>query len=194
MKKEERTKAIAIPLIHSSDGKPPRFLTVKDRRYQEWTFVTGGCRKKEVPNPLYCALRELEEETRGAVNLKSGTFRYFNFNHSVADIHSNSNISIDITYHVYLIDFHVNKHEQSKLINKFNDAKMNVDHMKRHNYPIRLVYDENDVMNFETLNEFSSKEKVWELIRKNILDNPEFYKVLNTEKRQNFNMCIRQYQ
>ena len=63
--------------------------------------------------------------------------------------------------------------------------------MKRRNYPIQLVYDENDVMNFETLNEFSSKDKVWDLIRKNILNNPEFYKVLNTEKRQNFNISVR---
>ena len=182
MKKEERTKAIAIPLIPSSDGKPQRFLTVKDRRYQEWTFVTGGCRKKEIPNPLYCALRELEEETRGAVNLKAGKFRHFDFNHSLPGNPSSNIAPMDVTYHVYLIDFN---------INKYNDEKIKLEYMKRRNYPIKLVYDENDVMNFETLNEFSSKEKVWDLIRKNILNNPEFYKVLNTEKRQNFNISVR---
>ena len=191
MKKEERTKAIAIPLIQGSDGKPPRFLTVKDRRYQEWTFVTGGCRKKEITNPLYCALRELEEETRGAVNLKTGTFRYFNFNHLLPGNPSSNIAPMELTYHVYLIDFNINKYEQIRLINKFNDAKYKLEYMKRRNFPIKMVYDENDVMNFETLNEFSSKEKVWDLIRKNILNNPEFYKILNTEKRQNFNISIR---
>jgi len=194
MRKEERNKAIAIPISNTADGKPPRFLTVKDRRYQEWTFVTGGCRKKEIINPLRCALRELEEETRGAVNLKSGTFRYFNFIFhspiSNTDEERKNSQFIDITYHVYIIDFNVSKYEQIRLINKFNDAKAKFEHLKRHNFPIKLVYDENDVMNFETLTEFSSKDRVWDLIRENILDNPEFHKALNTQNRKNFNLNV----
>jgi len=183
MKKEEKNKAIAIPISVTGDGKPPRFLTVKDRRYQEWTFVTGGCRKKEIVNPLRCALRELEEETRGAVNLKCGTYRYFNFIHSLDDSKSQ-----DITYHVYILDLNINQCEQSRLIHKFNDAKLKLENLKRHKFPIKLVYDENDVMNFETLEDFKTKEKVWDLIRKHILNNPEFYTTLNTQNRKTFNI------
>ena len=57
---EEKHKAIAIPV--SMIDSVPMFLTVRDRRFREWLFVTGGCRKKEVVCPLKCALRELEEE------------------------------------------------------------------------------------------------------------------------------------
>jgi 8-oxo-dGTP pyrophosphatase MutT (NUDIX family) len=53
------------------------FLIVHDRRYREWTFVTGGCRRREVYNPLRCALRELEEETRGLIKLKKGVVLLF---------------------------------------------------------------------------------------------------------------------
>ena len=63
----ERHKSIAIP-VSIIDNKP-YMLIVHDRRYQEWTFVTGGCRRREVLNPLRCAVRELEEETRGTINL-----------------------------------------------------------------------------------------------------------------------------
>lgn len=185
MKPQEKHKAIAIP-VSFSDDKPWRFLTVRDRRYGEWTFVTGGCRKAEVINPLRCALRELEEETRGTVNIKQGTYSYFNF---VYTPDSSGKKSEEITYHVYILEFNIPKQEQFKLIHKFNIAKSKLEKFKKLNLPIKLVYDENDIMNFETLSEFKSKgEKVWELIRKNILENPEFYAALSSEKREFFNL------
>ena len=64
----KKYKAIAIP-VSFVDGKP-RFLTVRDWRFKEWIFVTGGCRRREIYNPIRCALRELEEETRGVISLK----------------------------------------------------------------------------------------------------------------------------
>jgi len=73
----KKYKAIAIP-VSFSDGKP-RFLTVRDRRFKDWIFVTGGCRRREIFNPLRCALRELEEETRGTVVLKNGEYTEFKF-------------------------------------------------------------------------------------------------------------------
>ena len=56
----KKYKAIAIPVTFEDDR--PRFLTVRDRRFKDWIFVTGGCRRREIYNPLRCALRELEEE------------------------------------------------------------------------------------------------------------------------------------
>ena len=185
MKQQERHKAIAIPVAFSDD-KPWRFLTVRDRRFREWTFVTGGCRKTEIINPLRCALRELEEETRGTVNMKTGTYSYFKFNHNPFN---EGNSSYDITYHVYILEFNIPKGEQFKLINKFNIAKSKLEKLKELKLPIKLVYDENDIMSFETLSEFKSKgSTIWELIQKNILDNPEFYSALNTPERKFFNI------
>jgi 8-oxo-dGTP pyrophosphatase MutT (NUDIX family) len=71
----KKYKAIAIPVSFAT-GKP-KFLTVRDRRFKDWIFVTGGCRRREIFNPLRCALRELEEETRGVVSLKNGEYTEF---------------------------------------------------------------------------------------------------------------------
>ena len=63
----KKYKAIAVPVTFVDDT--PRFLTVRDWRFKDWIFVTGGCRRREIYNPLRTALRELEEETRGVVCL-----------------------------------------------------------------------------------------------------------------------------
>ena len=187
MKKYEKHKAIAIP-VSFTDDKPYKFLTVRDRRYGEWTFVTGGCRKSEISNPLKCALRELEEETRGTVNIKAGYYSYFNFNYLPTTSNFDKKVE-EVTYHVYILDFNIPKYEQFRLINKFNLAKKNLDKMKRMNLPIKVVYDENDIMSFETLSEFDSRgDHVWELIRKNILENPKFYSALNSPEKKFFNI------
>jgi 8-oxo-dGTP pyrophosphatase MutT (NUDIX family) len=73
----KKYKAIAIPVSFADDK--PRFLTVRDYRFKDWIFVTGGCRRREIINPLRCALRELEEETRGVVSLKNGEYTEFKF-------------------------------------------------------------------------------------------------------------------
>ena len=41
MRNHEKHKAIAIP-VSFLDGKSTKFLTVRDRRHCEWTFVTGA--------------------------------------------------------------------------------------------------------------------------------------------------------
>lgn len=179
MKNEEKHKAIAIP-VSFLDEKNPKFLTVKDRRFKEWVFVTGGCRKKEIVNPLRCALRELEEETRGVVNIKSGTYSYFNF--SLEDVH------MTLIYHVYILDYNIPRSEQLDLVKNFYESKIITDSRKRQGLSVKRVYDENEMMSFETLQEFSSKERVWSLIRTNVLDNPDFYAALSSTNRKSFNV------
>jgi 8-oxo-dGTP pyrophosphatase MutT (NUDIX family) len=192
MIKEEKHKAIAIP-VSFADDRLPRFLTVKDRRFKEWIFVTGGCRKREVSNPLRTALRELEEETRGVVNIKRGTYSYFKFyneNRTLDELRRDrlQGIKVIYVYHVFILDFNVNKTEQLNLIKRFNDEKQKTDNRKRAGLPIRRTYDENDLMNFETLSEFKARDRVWEVIRTNILNNPEFTKCICTPNRHSFNI------
>ena len=75
----KKYKAIAIPVTFHGDQ--PRFLTVRDWRFKDWIFVTGGCRRREITNPIRCALRELEEETRGVISLKNVEYTEFKFIH-----------------------------------------------------------------------------------------------------------------
>ena len=190
LRKEERHKGIAI-LVSFVDDKP-KFLTMRDRRFREWLFVTGGCRKREVFNPLRCALRELEEETRGVISLKKGRFSYFKFttkDRSKEEKYKDLRDGIDVTlvYHVYVIEFNINRFVQSNLINRFNYQKAQTELRKKNKLPIRRTYDENDFMSFDTLDEFK-KRRLWELIDKNIINNPAFYVALTSSNREIFNI------
>lgn len=188
MRKEERHKAIAIP-VSFAEGKP-RFLTVRDRRFKEWIFVTGGCRKREAYNPLRCALRELEEETRGIVNLKQGTYSYFKFyskNRSKEELANDRHQGIDVTlvYHVYVIEYNVSRQKQHYMIKMFEDEKAKTELRKKNRLPIKRTYDENDFMSFDTLEEFNRRRR-WDFIIENIINNPDFIQAVGSSNRQTF--------
>lgn len=190
LRKEERHKAIAIP-VSFTEGKP-RFLTVKDRRFKEWIFVTGGCHRREVHNPLKCALRELEEETRGVVNIEQGTYSEFVLtckNHSPEDINKDKKDGVEVTliYHIFIIDYNVPRSRQIDQIRRFDEAKYRMDERKRNKLPIKKTYDENDAMSYDTLEEFSRKKK-WDFITKSVLENPDFLVALNTLNRKRFSL------
>lgn len=190
LRKEERHKAIAIP-VSFTDGTP-RFLTVRDKRFEEWIFVTGGCRKKEIYNPIRGALRELEEETRGLVNLKSGTYSYFRFttkDRSREELLKDRMEGLDVTlvYNVYVLDYNVNRQQQIELIRRFYEEKKRTDERRYARLPIKRTYDENDMMSFDTLDEFYRRNR-WSFITKNVLDNPEFLAAINSLNRQSFSI------
>ena len=190
LRKEERHKGIAIPVSFVDDK--PKFMTMRDRRFREWLFVTGGCRKREVVNPLHCALRELEEETRGVISLKKGKFSYFKFTTKDRSKEEKDNdlregMEITLVYHVYVIEFNINRLVQTNLINRFTCQKVQTELRKKKKLPIRRTYDENDFMSFDTLEEFK-KRKLWGLIDKNIIKNPAFYVALTSSNREIFNI------
>jgi 8-oxo-dGTP pyrophosphatase MutT (NUDIX family) len=190
LRKEERHKGIAIPVSFVDDK--PRFLTMRDRRFKEWLFVTGGCRKREVFNPLRCALRELEEETRGVISLKKGRFSYFKFTTKDRSKEEKENdlrdgIEITLVYHVYIIEYNISRFVQANLINRFNYQKARTEMRKKNKLPIRRTYDENDFMCFDILEEFK-KRKLWELIDNNVIKNPAFYVALTSSNREKFNI------
>ena len=172
----KKYKAIAIPVTFT--GSKPKFLTVRDRRFKDWIFVTGGCRRREIPNPIRCALRELEEETRGVVSLKKGEYSDFKFIVKESP-------GVDLEYNVFIFFVNYSKSEQAELIKKFNDEKQKTNLKKIQKQSFKRTYDENDFMTFETLHEFSSK-KQWDRIYKNILSNPEFYACVQTLNRKTF--------
>lgn len=144
-------KAIAIPVYYPENG-PPLFCVVRDRRFRDWTFITGGCRKREVDNPIRCALRELSEETRGVIKLFDGKYQSYSFN-----------ILMDGEYHTYNvfvfpIDCGMEMIRRSE--QEFDEHKRKTEDRKRMGMTIRLVQDENDYMKWMTLGEFKNK-KLW---------------------------------
>lgn len=188
MKKEERHKIIIIPVSYV-DGKP-RFLTVRDRRHKEWIFVTGGCRKREYANPFRSALRELEEETRGIVILKRCFYTHFEFQYNTRSQEETlqdlrQGLDVTITYHVYVVDYPVSRSVQLNLIKKFNDEKARIEIRKVKKLPIRKTYDENDMMSFDTLDEFC-KRNCWQFIIDKVINNPQFYSALNNKNKERF--------
>lgn len=182
LRKEVRHKVITC-VVSFAEAKP-KFLTVRDRRHGEWIFVTGGCKKKEIPNPIVAALRELEEETRGAVNLKNGVYSYYNFvcnNRTSKEILKDRKNGLDVTiiYHVYIIELNITKQEQQKYLDDFNR------HMK---LPVsRRCYDENDMMSFDTLEEFNRRNQ-WKFIVDNVVKNPKFINGLTSSNRHTFSI------
>jgi 8-oxo-dGTP pyrophosphatase MutT (NUDIX family) len=172
----ERHKSIAVPVTRDCDGGPPKFLLVHDRRYKEWTFVTGGCRRREILNPLRCAIRELEEETRGIINLKKGSYSYFSFSFRDAE-------GVNNVYHVYVFDVTMSPGEQSHIVKRFNEEKYK---MEGREVPFRKNYDENDGCEFDTLDGISGRRDLWEMIRTHVIRNPAFHQVLATPEKQTF--------
>jgi hypothetical protein len=190
MKKEERHKVLAIPVTFTEDK--PKFLTVRDRRFKEWLFISGGCRKREVLNPIRCALRELEEETRGTMNIKSGIYTSFIFqttDRSPEELEEDlkDGVHVTIVYHVFIFFVKINTFEQQELIRKFNKEKALAEMRKKEKLPIKRTYDENDFMCFDTLESFNRKNR-WDLIVDKVINNPDFYSALNSLNKTSFNI------
>ena len=188
---EIRHKAIIIPIIKSPTGED-KFLTVKDSRHQEWIFVTGGCKKSEIDYPLRCGLRELEEETRGVVNIKMGEFSEFQFESTYRSPEETrkdrlEGIIVTLVYHVYIIDLNITREQQSRIIHEFHINKSRMELNKKVGVHIKKAYDENDDIAFDTLEEFNKKTR-WDLIINNIINNPKFYENINSSNMQNFNI------
>ena len=187
---EIRHKAIIIPIIKSEMGT--KFLTVRDSRHQEWIFVTGGCKKSEVDNPLKCGLRELEEETRGVINIRAGEFSEFQFDSNYRSPEETKKdrfegIIVTLVYHVYLINVHITSDQQIKIVQDFHTNRARMELNKKDGVRIKKAYDENDDIAFDTLEDFNKKNR-WKLIITNIIENPKFYDLIDSSNTQNFNI------
>jgi len=169
----KKYKAIAIPV--SLTENIPRFLTVRDKRFKEWIFVTGGCKRREIFYPLRCALRELREETRGVLSLKRGEYTTFTFN-----VRESPTVELEYTVFILFVDF--TRQQQLELIRKFNEEKYKMYTKQIH---VKRAYDENDYMSFDTLPEFNARNR-WDRIVQNVIQNPAFYECVTSQNRKSF--------
>jgi len=125
---------------------------------------------------LRCAVRELEEETRGIINLKKGTYSYFSFSFKDHD-------GITNVYHVYVFDMPMTPVEQTHIVRRFNEEKLK---MEGREVPFRKNYDENDAAEFDTLEGIPKRGNLWDMIRTYVIKNPAFHQVLREPEKQQF--------
>lgn len=172
-------KAIAIPIVDT--GTEKKFLLVHDKRHKEWTFVTGGCKHNEVYNPLRCALRELEEETRGIIDIRRGLYSYFRFSAQPG----NDPIEYSV-YHVYFIHVgFVSEDKLNELEKLFHTEKEKMD---THKVYFQKNYDENDSMKFMTLEYILQCKTLWKFIYDRVIHHKQFQSSLTEKNARHFNL------
>ena len=181
MKNEERHKCVVIPITRTKDST--KFLTVRDKRFREWTFITGGCRKREIPNPLKCAMRELDEETMGAYSIKEDIYKYFKFvtkRRAPEELERDRKEGLVVTciYHVYIFVIDCTEEDRIRTIEKFEKQKAIMQEKKINKQPIKKSHDENDFLAFDTYDEFMAKN-LWGFIYDTVILHPEFKKIID---------------
>lgn len=172
-------KAIAIPVIDTGQGEK-KMLVVHDKRHHEWTFVTGGCKHIEIFNPIKCAVRELEEETRGLLVLRRGYYKYFRFLHPGAVPTDNS------VYHVYI--FHVGTLSNEHLATLEERFAIEKEKMDTNKVVFKKNYDENDSMKFLNLDEILKCSTLWKFIHEKVILNKHFVSSLVPINTKHFNL------
>ena len=102
IKEITRYKSIIIPKYND------KYIIVKDKKYQELTFIGGGCKLNE--QPLKCALREFKEETLNSLNISNyiqhPTFHFESRERSKSELRKDKAHKIVVTmqYNVYIVD------------------------------------------------------------------------------------------
>ena len=181
MKSEERHKCVVIPITRTKNST--KFLTVRDKRHKEWTFITGGCRKREISEPLKCAMRELDEETRGTFPINETIYKYFTFTtkkRSPEELERDRKENLDVTciYHVYVFVIDCTEERRRNVIREFEKQKEIMELRKINKQPIKKSNDENDYIAFDTFLDFSRK-RTWPFIIDTVVAHPEFKNILN---------------
>jgi hypothetical protein len=137
-----------------------------------------------VYNPLRCAIRELHEETRGIIDIKSGAYAYFRFTTNYkgpGDTEADADtVSV---YHVYVLDLPMTAIEQKYTVQRFNEEKVK---METAQVPFKKNHDENTAMIWDTLEGIQARKDLWILIRECIFGNPDFRKALNASQKTTF--------
>ena len=123
--------------------KKPRFLIVKDAVEKEWTFISGTCEENERTNK--CAIREIREETRGLVSLKTLPKRTKIFQ----TVYENKRVD------VMFIPIRRTEEQMKQMEIDFYEIPTND----------RPELEENTDLRFETLGQFMKRIHVWEFVK-----------------------------
>lgn len=139
--RQRKILAVLYVLLRKS-GKKPRFLIVKDAESSNWTFISGTCEPRE---PIHkCAIREIQEETRGLISLKSLPKRTRKFQTMYKDKR------VDVLF----IPLQLSEEQMTAMSEDFP-------HMNTHGRP---ELEENTELKFETLNRFLRRKDIWSFV------------------------------
>lgn len=157
-----RKKIIIIPYIVYK--KVSHLMMVKDKKFNEWTFVTGGCKPNEQFN--LCALRELYEETNGVLDLRQHVGIDINRFYSYRFIHEISKDYVIMDYKVFFVPLHRFGYDiksAKKLEQQFFKMKNDLPE-----------FNETNCLKFFELNHVYNIKNIWKLIKEKVLYNERF--------------------
>ncbi len=166
-----RSKILAIPYVKGDDGKP-LFLAVKDKKFDEWTFVSGTCKKKSMEHPMTCAIRELKEETKECVDIDLHTWPHAYMSlgttwNEPSSSPTKNQMDVYTTYHIYVLDITEYARSPSSIIHGFFDSKMT-----------GKQFNENTDIGFFSIDDLRHM-KLWKFISRIILDNEAFQNIIS---------------
>lgn len=175
LKPQDRYKTVVIPVVNGE------YVVVEDKKYKELTFVVGGCKLKEIggkplPKAVFdkdynsfksCALRELKEETRGALGnikpeqLRRG-FKFSSRDRSTAELKKDEKEGWVVTmrYTVYYLDLDIPATKFSTIQRRFRNAPVK---RKEDMETQRILLVSKDDL------ESDKKGKMWRFMKDNVL-------------------------
>ncbi len=139
-----RRKILAILYVSLRKfGKKPRFLVVRDAAEGDWSFISGTCEHGETYDR--CAIREIAEETRGLVSMKSLPKRTKRF----------QTIYQDKRVDVLFIPLRLTEERMRMMVELFPE-------IETHGRP---ELEENTDIRFETIGQFVRRKNIWSFVR-----------------------------
>jgi 8-oxo-dGTP pyrophosphatase MutT (NUDIX family) len=157
-----RKKIIIIPYIVYK--KKSHLMMVKDKKFNEWTFVTGGCKLNEQFN--LCALRELYEETNGVLDLRNHVNIDINKFYSYRFIHEISKDFVIMDYKVFFVPLH-----------RFGYDIKSAKTLEKKFYKISNdlpEFNETTCLKFFELSKVYTIKNIWKLIKEKVLHDERF--------------------
>jgi hypothetical protein len=82
-----------------------------------------------------------------------------------------------------VIDLPLTPIEQKYIVNRFNEEKSKMENRQTY---FRKNYDENDSVEFDTLEGITARENLWVMIRTHVISNPDFHAALSSTDRASF--------
>lgn len=164
-RQEYRYKSIVVPYIETryNNRTYTSYVLVKDAKFNEYTFVVGGCKKNE--QTTTCALRELKEETRGVFGdiskhaLDVG-FQFDSKERSTAERKKDDIEGVDVTmrYTVYYLRLDMKKTSFIDLRERFANMR-----------PKKAENNETSDIVLKTKSELEESEKLWRFMKERVL-------------------------
>lgn len=158
---------LIVPYAHDAEGKLI-FLLVKDKKFDEWTFISGTCKKRSMEHPIACAIRELKEETKEIVDIDLFTWphHHISLNTTYEEPCSPCVAESSTTYHIYFIDINAYAKTPDEIAQLFQITKKRGKH-----------FNENNELGFFHLDEFESM-KLWKFITHVVMPDSGFANVI----------------